>query len=104
MTRFISRRILKAYCVKHELIDHPPSMASLSDGVKMMNAMRKWDWLKAFEPKPDEGFMWSQDPTVLEFGKQDTFYSLSARNTGWTLHNLQMLVREEAELKAGIKD
>ena len=90
MSRIISRKVLDAYCTEHNLINDPASMQALIDGVKAMNKIRQWDWLRVYKPEPNEGFMFSSDPVVHEF-MHHTSHDHTGATMAWTMGTLQFI-------------
>lgn len=65
----------------------------IMDGVKVINELGLWDWLREFEPEPNRGFMFSDDETLMKINKKLS-KDHSGCSYGITMRNLHRLSRD----------
>ena len=42
----------------------------VSNGYQVVSQLELWDWMKEFNPAPDEGFMWTTHPNVYRISEK----------------------------------
>lgn len=69
----------------------------ISNGHDAVSQLELWDWLRTFEPKADEGFMWSNHPNIKNIGKKmheiDKDIGHSGSSFGFTMRTLHYIAQ-----------
>ena len=71
----------------------PYEVVMIQDAYDTIKRLGLWDWLKEFEPHPNEGFMFTTDMNVAMIGTQMKFDGHSGSTFGWTMRVVHHLAR-----------
>jgi len=78
--------------------DHQRNM--IENAYNAISIAEKWEFLKTFEPNPDEGFMFTKNETANKLMNYiDTVYKEghSGGSMAWTMRVMQIIAREGVE-------
>jgi hypothetical protein len=69
----------------------------VANGYEAVSQLELWGWLRAFEPNPNEGFMWSSDPNITSIGNKmheiNKDIGHSGGSFGFTMRTLHYIAR-----------
>lgn len=72
--------------------------ALVSNGHVAVSQLELWDWLRTFEPKANEGFMFSSHPNIAVIGNKmheiDDSIGHSGSSFAYTMRELQFIAQK----------